>query len=66
MLVRVNITLQPDTLNRLDQYASENHCSRSQALTQLIWRAQVKNPQARGQMSMDEFTDQKSKPRKRK
>ena len=41
-----------DTYERLKQYAYENHTSASHALTELIWRAPVKNAQVRGQMSL--------------
>ena len=40
---RINISLQSDTLDRLDQYAFEEHVSRSQAITSLVWKAHVKN-----------------------
>ena len=55
MTKRTNISVSSDTLDRLDEYAKENHFNRSQAITQLVWQAKVKNPQARGQMTMDDF-----------
>ena len=33
MVKRTNISLESDTLERIDQYAMENHCNRSQAIT---------------------------------
>lgn len=47
---RVNITLDADTKERLEQYAFENHLgSISAAITDLAWKAKVKNSQVRGQ-----------------
>ena len=51
--VRVNITLDADTKERLEQYAWENHLgSISAAITDLAWRAKVKNTQLRGQQTL--------------
>lgn len=63
MNVRINISLSPDTLERLDQYAFENHSSRSKALTDLVWNAKVKNSQIRGQTSMDDILRSQRKKR---
>lgn len=52
---RINISVRSDTLDRLDQYAFEQHVSRSQAITSLVWNAHVKNSTVRGQMNMDDF-----------
>lgn len=52
---RINISLQSDTLARLDQYAFEEHFNRSQAITALVWKANVKNTNVRGQMSIDDY-----------
>lgn len=41
--VRVNISLDESTLERLKQYAFENHTNVSQAITDLIWKQKVKN-----------------------
>ena len=50
---RVNITLDADTKERLEQYAFENHLgSISAAITDLAWKAKVKNQQVRGQTSL--------------
>lgn len=51
---RVNISIEEDTLERLKQYAYENHISAgvSGAITDLVWKAKIKNEQVRGQMSM--------------
>ena len=43
---RVNITLEPDTVERLRQYACENHLdSISAAITKLTWSAQLQEDQ---------------------
>lgn len=52
--VRVNISIEPDTHERIKQYAFENHMNVSQAITKLIWDANVKNAQLKGQMSFAE------------
>lgn len=49
--VRVNISITPDTHERLKQYAFENHKTVSQAITDWIWTEKVKNSQIRGQES---------------
>ncbi len=53
MTVRINISLSEDTLDRLDQYAFEQHKTRSQMITDMVWSAKVKYEQVRGQMNMD-------------
>lgn len=63
--IRVNISVRRDTLERLDQYAFENHSSRSQAITDLVWNAKVKNCQLRGQISLDEIMIQQNSSQKR-
>lgn len=50
---RVNLSLDPDTKERLKVYAWENHASVSKAVTDLVWAAKVKNSQIRGQTSLD-------------
>ena len=52
MKKRVNVSLSEDTLQRLKQYAWENHTNVSQAITDWIWSAKVKNDQVRGQMTI--------------
>ncbi len=52
MKQRINISLSEDTVQRLKQYAWENHTSVSQAITDWIWSAKVKNEQVRGQMTI--------------
>ena len=69
MVQRLNISLSGDTVERLDQYAYEQHCnSRSQAITHLLWEAKVKNAQLRGQIGLDEYMNssaiQKAKSKK--
>ena len=51
--IRVNLSLDPDTKERLQMYAWENPSSVSKAVTDLIWHAKVKNAQIRGQASLD-------------
>ena len=50
--VRVNISIEEDTHERLKQYAFENHTTVSQAITDWIWNVKVKNEVPRGQLSM--------------
>lgn len=57
MQCRVNISIRDDTLARLDQLAFEEHKSRSQAITDLVWNAKVKNQQLRGQTSMQSWLE---------
>lgn len=54
MKQRMNISVSPDTAERLRQYAWEHHSSVSQAVTDWIWSAKVKNEQIRGQQSLTE------------
>ena len=50
---RINISLDPDTKERLKMYAWENHATVSKAVTDLVWAAKVRNSQIRGQMTME-------------
>lgn len=50
---RVNLYLSEDTIERLKQYAWENHTSASHAVTEWIWHARIKNEQVRGQLRVD-------------
>lgn len=52
---RVNITLYPDTLERLKQYAFENHTTVSAVIENWTWSAKVKNSQIRGQIPFEEL-----------
>ena len=52
MKQRVNISLSEDTIERLKQYAWEHHTNVSQAITDWIWSAKVKNEQIRGQLKI--------------
>lgn len=52
---RINLSLDADTVERLKQYAWENHSTVSKAVTDLIWKARVSNSQIRGQTSMYEL-----------
>jgi len=54
MKQRINISLTPDTVERLKTYAWENHKTVSQAITDWIWSAKVKNAQVRGQTSLQD------------
>lgn len=49
--IRMNISVDEDTAERLRQYAWEQHSSVSKAITDLIWSAKVKNGQIRGQLN---------------
>lgn len=51
--VRLNLSLDEDTLERIRQYAWENHSTISKAVTDLTWAAKVKNSQVRGQLSLN-------------
>ena len=50
--IRMNISVDEDTAERLRQYAWEHHSSVSKAISDLIWAAKVKNEQIRGQQKM--------------
>ncbi|MCD7883452.1 MAG: hypothetical protein LUI87_07080 [Lachnospiraceae bacterium] len=50
--IRVNISITPDTAERLKQYAFENHTNVSQAITDWIWKEKVSYYQVRGQITM--------------
>ena len=52
---RINISLGGDTLERLDQYAFEQHKTRSQAVTDLVWQAKVRYDQVRGQRTITDL-----------
>ena len=49
MKQRINISVSEDTAERLKQYAWEHLTNVSQAITDCIWSAKVKNEQIRGQ-----------------
>ena len=49
--IRINISVDEDTAERLRQYAWEQHSSVSKAITDLIWSTKVKNGQIRGQLN---------------
>ena len=51
--VRVNISIDEDTIERLKQYAYENHSTVSQVITDMAWKLKVKNEQVRGQKSLE-------------
>lgn len=51
--VRINVSLSEDTIERLKQFAFENHTTVSQTITDWTWKAKVKNEQIRGQQSFN-------------
>lgn len=51
--VKVNLSLDEDTAERLKQFAWENHKTVSQTVTDWIWKQRVQNSQVRGQASLD-------------
>ena len=53
MKKRITISVSPDTEERLKQYAFENHTNVSQAITDWIWSAKVKNENVRGQQVLE-------------
>ena len=63
---RINISLGTDTLERLDQLAFEEHKSRSQAITDLVWKSKVLYSQIRGQTNMDGLLNPQKKHDSRK
>lgn len=52
-VIRMSISLEPDTAERLKQYAEDNHTTVSNAIRQWIWTQEVSNPQIRGQMKLE-------------
>ena len=50
--IRMNISVDEDTAERLRQYAWEHHSSVSKAISDLVWSAKVKNEQIRGQQKI--------------
>ena len=53
MKTRINVSLTEDTVERLKLYAWEHHTTVSQAISNWIWSAKVKNDQIRGQLTME-------------
>lgn len=51
----MNISVTPDTAERLKQYAWEHHSTVSQAVTDWIWNAKVKHEQIRGQQTLPDM-----------
>lgn len=51
--VKVLLSLDEDTAERLKQYAFENHKTVSASVTDWIWNTKVKNEQIRGQISIE-------------
>ena len=48
---RIHVSLDSSTVDRLKQFAFEQHKSVSQAVSDMVWAQKVKNTQIRGQMS---------------
>lgn len=57
--IRMNISVDEDTAERLRQYAWEHHSSVSKAISDLIWSTKVKNDQIRGQLNLMGSGEQK-------
>ena len=51
--VRVNISLEKDTIEHLKEYAKENYTTVSQVITELAWTLKIKNPQVKGQQKLN-------------
>ena len=65
MKSRINVSLDPDTIERIKQFAWEQHKTVSQVITDWVWDkkvCRVENAQIRGQVSLDLDTE---KPKKR-
>lgn len=56
--VKLNLSLEPDTKERLEDYAAEKHTTISQLITDWIWSQKVKGGQIKGQISI---TDKKNR-----
>lgn len=54
MRQRINISIEPDTAERLKQYAYENHTTVSRAIEHWIWSVKVKNYRVRGQQTLSD------------
>lgn len=52
---KLNLYLEPDTIDRLRQYAYEHHMTASQAVTQWIWNTKVKYSNLPGQEKIDDI-----------
>lgn len=50
--VKLNLSLEPDTKERLESYAEEKHTTVSQLITDWIWTQKVKNNQVKGQITL--------------
>lgn len=66
MRKRINISITEDTEERLKMYAWENHKTVSQAITDWIWSAKVKNTQVRGQTSLTDVLPPGTESRRRR
>ena len=50
MRKKVNLSLEPETAERLKQYADEHHTTVSGAITAWIWSVKVKDEVMKGQI----------------
>ena len=48
------LRLSPDTMERLEQYAYQNHQTIDQAITSWVWKAKVKDSVMKGQKNLFE------------
>lgn len=54
----ISITLSPDTIEKLEFLAQEDHCNKSQTISNLIWR-RVKEVSCNGTEEQETTTAQK-------
>ena len=48
--IKLTLSVDESTKQRLEQYAFEHHTTMSQAITDIIWRLKVKDEQIPGQI----------------
>lgn len=53
MKVRMNISVDESTAERLKQYAQDHHTTVSQSITDWIWKQKVSESPMKGQMSIN-------------
>ena len=51
--VKLNLSLEEDTAERVKQYAYEHHMTVSQVVTEWIWAQKVKGENLRGQIKLE-------------
>lgn len=52
MKIKLNLSLDEDTVERLKQYATEQHMNVSGAVTQWIWGVKISGADPRGQQTI--------------